>query len=275
MAWETRNGKQYYYAKRWQNGKCVSEYRGAAVGPIGELLAMMHEIEQLERLKAKNERAKWQKEQERITNLDRQIEAVCSEIQAITHAVLVATGHHQHKGLWRKKRMDRKQKEAKANAFLMRLQKGRGSSEDVQQFKKAIKEVPAVLKLFDLAENARETVITQFSGDNQAMKIANQQLLENIKQELGYNDASVLEKLLIEQIILCHTRLYWVENLFTANLKVANSAGVIHWEKRLNANQCRYFRAIETLAKIRHLARRTPEILQINIAEQQVNQISQ
>ena len=69
-------------------------------------------------------------------------------------------------------------------------------------------------------------------------------------------------------------RLYWVENLMTGQLKNCTSSQLQHWEKRLSANQRRYFRAIETLARVRKLASRTPEILQVNIAEQQVNQVT-
>ena len=105
------------------------------------------------------------------------------------------------------------------NKFLKRLQSGKGTKKDVEGFKKGFKEVPDVLNVFDLAKVAQRQALDSLSGDNQALELANKQILKNIKQELGYDASSQLERLLIEQIILCHIRLYWVENLMTANLK--------------------------------------------------------
>ena len=39
MAWEDRGGNRYYYRKRWEGGRCVSEYLGA--GELAEALATL------------------------------------------------------------------------------------------------------------------------------------------------------------------------------------------------------------------------------------------
>ncbi len=95
-----------------------------------------------------------------------------------------------------------------------------------------------------------------------------------MKDELGYQLASPLERLLVEQVVLCWLHLHVVELEYT-NLVGASSlspdAG--QWERRLSAAQARYLRACETLARIRKLARSTPA-LQVNIAAgggQQIN----
>jgi hypothetical protein len=264
MGWEERHGKRYYYRKVWANGSCVSQYVGA--GPVAEAIG---QLTQLDQQRLKFERDVSRAEQADIAALDSQVDKFCAFVGQVVIAVLLATGHHQHKRQWRKQRMGKSQKDD-PNAFLMRLQKGHGADGDIQKFKEAITEVPEVLELFNLAKNAQEQVIEGLSGDNQALKFANLQIVENIRRELGYNDASILEKLIIEQITLCYVRLYWVEGLFTQGLK-NGSAWVAHGEKRLSINQRRYFRAIETLARVRRLARRTPDIFQINLAKQQLN----
>jgi hypothetical protein len=95
-----------------------------------------------------------------------------------------------------------------------------------------------------------------------------------MKDELGYQSAPPLERLLMEQVVLCWLHLHIIQLEYTTVMNEpipAASAG--HWEKRLSAAQRRYLRACETLARIRKLARTTPA-LQLNIAThggQQVN----
>ena len=95
-----------------------------------------------------------------------------------------------------------------------------------------------------------------------------------MKDELGYQLASPLERLLIEQIVLCWLHLHVVELEYTSLIGASPpSTDADHWEKRLSAAQARYLRAYETLARIRKLARSTPA-LQVNIAAdggQQIN----
>jgi len=271
MGWESRNGNYYYYRKRWLNGTCVSEYLGQ--GTLAQAIAT---LEREERKKEQIERRLWQRELEDIESVDQQIDELCTQIRKITQAVLKSTGHHRHKGQWRKKRMrDKKTNDNEIYDIVDRLQAGKGTKRDIERFKKELKEVPDVLNVFNMAKIAQRQTLDTLCGKDQALKLANKYILKNIKQELGYEGSSQLEHLLIEQIILCHIRLYWVEYLKTANLKDGTMKQIQHWEKRLNANQRRYFRAIETLARVRKLASRTPEILQVNIAQQQVNQVNQ
>jgi hypothetical protein len=95
-----------------------------------------------------------------------------------------------------------------------------------------------------------------------------------MKDELGYQSAPPLERLLMEQVVLCWLHLHIIQLEYTDVMNEsipAASAG--HWEKRLSAAQRRFLRASQTLARIRKLARTTPA-LQLNIAThggQQVN----
>jgi hypothetical protein len=95
-----------------------------------------------------------------------------------------------------------------------------------------------------------------------------------MKDEFGYAAAPPLERLLIEQVVLCwfHFNLVDMEYTSVMGQSLSPSTGD-HWERRLSAAQRRYLRACEALARIRKLARSTPA-LQVNIAAdggQQIN----
>ena len=95
-----------------------------------------------------------------------------------------------------------------------------------------------------------------------------------LKKDLGYGDAPLLEKLLIQQSALCWVKLNLVELSYsgTTAQSITLTLG-IYWEKRLSAAQRRFTRACETLARVRKLSRNVPA-LQFNIAAsggQQVN----
>ncbi len=96
MAWH--KGK-YYVRKTWAAGRCVSEYIGA--GELGEIAAEVDAVEQAERKRAAAARRR-EREQERA--LDGQVIEAASLARALTRAVLLASGYHDHKGQWRRRR---------------------------------------------------------------------------------------------------------------------------------------------------------------------------
>jgi hypothetical protein len=86
---------------------------------------------------------------------------------------------------------------------------------------------------------------------------------ELLKAELGYDEASPIEKLLIEQAVLCHVRLGMVEHLYSRQLQGDYSMAVAaHWEMRLTLCQRRYMKAITTLQKVRVMMARVPHSIQ-------------
>ena len=95
MAWETRGGKRYFYEKKRVNGRVVSVYRGSDVA--GQLAELEGQQKDGQRRKQKEERAAFRQ-------MERKIDDLCDEITLIRNALLIATGHHRHKGQWRKKR---------------------------------------------------------------------------------------------------------------------------------------------------------------------------
>ncbi len=265
--------KGYYYRQHWQDGTCKTEYVG--FGLIAELAANLDRLTQEER---RLERLKLQAEIEEQASIDRQIDDLCRQVGAITRAALQATGHHKHKGTWRKERVELTQEQKEQACDLLdRVATGKGTKQDEKKFEKMLKDVPAAWVLHgDLPRNAITHMLKLMAGEGKAsfaLKVSLETGLKQMKADHGYPDASPLEKMLIEQVLVCWLRLYWVECIFTQSMGKLSIQQGIYWEKRLSASQRRFLRACETLARVRRLASRTPEITQINIGQNQVNQV--
>lgn len=99
MAWEERNGKSYYYRKRREGGRVVSEYIGT--GYAADLVAQLDQIEQQRQTEA---REQWHRQQAKQTVLDSEIAEYTRLVQTLTAAVLLAGGCHRPKRQWRVKR---------------------------------------------------------------------------------------------------------------------------------------------------------------------------
>ena len=132
-------------------------------------------------------------------------------------------------------------------------------------------EIVSRLKARDLP---RVVLSTAANGSGQGMRECWRQRLQAMRGDLGYAEASALERLLIQQVTLCWLNLNLAEYRFTNVTKQSISLAVgIYWEKRLTAAQRRFTRACETLARVRKLSRNTPA-LQFKLATsggQQVN----
>jgi len=123
-------------------------------------------------------------------------------------------------------------------------------------------------------QSVRVSIITSMT-DNGVMQEAFTRHAAALREGLGYAAASPLERTLIEHIEACWLRLHRAELAYS---RVMGAASVTlahgdYMERKLTHAQGRYLRAVETLARVRRLARPgTP--LQVNIAGQQVNMVT-
>jgi aminopeptidase N len=148
------------------------------------------------------------------------------------------------------------------------------SAKDTEQLRAAIKLLPDIAnQIGDVALQAREQMIKQVSA-NAIVHEAIRQRVENLQAELGYDESPAIEKLLIEQVGLCWLHMYGTQQQYTnARATASMSIDQAAWlEKRLTITQNRYLKAIETLAKVRKLAKNSPaQMVMMNIARQQIN----
>jgi hypothetical protein len=99
MAWEERDGKSYYYQKRREGERVVSQYIGT-----GYVATLAAQLDQIERERRAAERAQWHRQQAEHAALDSEIAEYTRLVQTITAAVLLASGCHRPKRQWRVKR---------------------------------------------------------------------------------------------------------------------------------------------------------------------------
>ena len=144
---------------------------------------------------------------------------------------------------------------------------------DVERLRQLAVRTPGFLSACSTMANIRQQLIEKISnGASRAFMLAE---LVTLKKELGITAAPPLERLLIDHILTARLRLIDAENRYN-NIVVGNSVTLQqgqYWDTLLSSCQARFLRAIETLARVRRLARNTPA-LQINIANDGGKQVN-
>jgi len=296
MSWEQRGANLYYYRKEWQNGRCVSTYIGS--GETAELIAQV-DMAQQHVARAEREEAIQQRYEQEILRLTMKKSTLA--LQSLTSAVLQVNGYHQHKGQWRKSMQQETSnsgivtarqtvsdhatewKQALNDAIGLKLQ-ATGENGEITPLDRANHERmrrAAIRRVFrdypDIWTDARTTFT---KVEHELMKAAGyskntngliiEQVLESMRTELGYQEAPLLEQLLIEHVVLAWLDFDTVQRQYAMmNSDNHTQAVGIYRDRRMNSAQQRYLRAIEALARVRRLAQGTP--LQVNIGGQQIN----
>lgn len=107
MAYESRNGRQYYYRKVWRDGTCRSEYIGS-----GETAALIAQLDSVDQERRQLEAAQQRQARAEFAELARtppELAALLSDARRATAEALEAAGYHQHKRQWRKQRGNKNQ----------------------------------------------------------------------------------------------------------------------------------------------------------------------
>jgi hypothetical protein len=108
--------------------------------------------------------------------------------------------------------------------------------------------------------------------EQEVMKIGINAELATLRRGLNYDQASQLERLIIQNIENCWLRLQWVEYQLAGRMGADSAAESIElWEKRLSISQKRFLRACESLARVRRM---TSPTTQVNIAQSGAQQLN-
>jgi hypothetical protein len=99
MAWEDRNGRMYYYRKRREGNRVISEYVG------NNLLAQLasEQVHQ-DREALRRAQTKWLLHIHEFNEIEADLDYLSKVVCELVRATLLASGYHPHKGQWRKKR---------------------------------------------------------------------------------------------------------------------------------------------------------------------------
>lgn len=168
------------------------------------------------------------------------------------------------------------QTRAKFQALLDKTNKEHPSPKDVQALSDLLSGNRKLKLWRDVvsAGHLAELMVIQNARATAGLKECWKHRLQVLKKDLGYDEAPLLEQLLIQQAALCWLKLNLVELSYSGTLAQSHTLTLgMYWEKRLSAAQRRFTRACETLARVRKLSRNTPA-LQFNLATsggQQVN----
>ena len=146
--------------------------------------------------------------------------------------------------------------------------------DDILALRKAMERSPKIWNnYYDLAHLVADDLIKEMPMSptiEEGLKVG----WHELRRSLGSEEASTLECLLIDQVVLCWLRLHWAEGRLTHSRVSSSLMGKNAFaEKQLTAAQGRFLRASETLARVRKIIQRTPA-LQVNIATnggQQIN----
>jgi hypothetical protein len=102
MGSEFRGTKLYYYRKRREGDRVISEYIGKY--PSAQLFAQADRLEREERLAIKR---MWQDKKYEFEEIAPDYELLTLLIRDLVRATLLISDYHPHKGEWRKKHHDK------------------------------------------------------------------------------------------------------------------------------------------------------------------------
>lgn len=139
--------------------------------------------------------------------------------------------------------------------------------EDVKALRKALQEEPGTWRAAgDMLDHAQDQIIQSMASGLVVIEESTRRGTEELQNDLSEPTDGPLEKLLIQEVILCwlhhsHTvhRMQRITMQGSHSLSEGN-----YWEKRVAASQRRYIRAMKSLARVRKLN----VSVQINVAQQ-------
>lgn len=167
----------------------------------------------------------------------------------------------------------RDERAADIKAFLAAIDatsKKSPSEKDLQRLRSLLDNRPEFWSTVADLTDAVEQRMIESTGGKPAFKESLRVGLKQLRKELGYGEAPLLEQMLIRDIVLCwihyHTTLWMLVGVQMKNHAFAHGN---YWQRQVTAAHRQYLRSIEALARVRKLAKR--DVLQVNIGGQQIN----
>lgn len=99
MAWEYRGNKRYYYRKKRQGDRVVTEYIGT-----GTIAALSAEADRQKRGRSLCMQRLWKEQRIEYEAMDPDCQFLTAILRGLVRATYLTAGYHSHKGQWRKNR---------------------------------------------------------------------------------------------------------------------------------------------------------------------------
>jgi hypothetical protein len=156
--------------------------------------------------------------------------------------------------------------------LIRRCYKEKPDKKDLAELQKCLHDNPDIYDaIFNVTWVTRNKIIDSIS-DQEPVQISLNTNALKIREQMGYEQSPIIEKMLIDQVINTWIRCQWAELKYTILMQGQPSMTEgEYWMQILGASQRRYLHTVEVLARVRKITRAT---MQINIAEsgsQQVN----
>ena len=154
---------------------------------------------------------------------------------------------------------------------LERINKGEHGPQDLDALRAMLaKNGKNLRRAADLCDLAFRTAKELMGNDSPLLTELMEDRRQLMRSELGYEDSPLIERLIIDEIILCWLRHYQAQY---KHMQIEQGGMTLeqgkYWEKRVAATQRRLLRSIESLARVRKVLKSVN--VQVNVSEQQIN----
>ena len=121
-----------------------------------------------------------------------------------------------------------------------------------------IKNSETVRKLIEKQHGMYETALSERINKMPSSETIKEVMLvkcDQLREELGYSFANQLERLAIEQVVICWVNYYETQINHATVLSQASFSREtgLYWEKKMQFSSARYTRALELLSKMRKM----------------------
>lgn len=147
------------------------------------------------------------------------------------------------------------QKFQNLEALIKRTDKENPNDEDLAEMKRHLDENFQLIKLNEMSGRVFEKAIEVFTTSALMREIYRRQINEK-RSSLGFETASPIEQILIDQVVICWFRNCNIEMIHARHQATSHTfASGNYWDKKLSSAQRRMLKACETLTKVqKHLA---------------------
>jgi hypothetical protein len=254
MGWENRSGRTYYYRKERKGGSVRSVYVSGIIAPLADLSVAQRRAEGAE-VRA-------------LIRLDRAADAravrACAALRLVVERWLTAAGYHTHKRQWRRRRMAKQLTTGAPNTredveHLELLTQAIMADDPSDAAKRLVTEWLAVPGAWrehggDLMGSALRGAVQAAPASGYCDREALRRGVEEMRAELQFEQSTLPERLLIEQVLLCWVRLGVLEEAQTATMRGTHQFSYLNYlEMATTHAQRRYTNAIQSLARVRRL----------------------
>jgi hypothetical protein len=260
MALVERGTKVYYYESFRDGGQVSSRY--VASGELAEACAVLADSirDKIDRLMSRHKRRMaaldrrgrdaqgrleraWAVERAAAGAIDSRLQAWFESVEAVFREAMAAAGCHQHKGSWRRRRMNRLERAEAERRFRERC-----------DLLAATRRAAALGRDGDVAARVLADLAARVAGGSPGLRAAVAAKVARVRGGLEGPDPSPVERLLAERAAVCRLACYEADLACQRFEGTASPRFVTYFERRRDRAQRRFVSAVRAVAVLQKLA---------------------